>query len=154
MTPRELGRLNDTRWACRYRNVSVIKERYGVIIHVLHEVQNIGDADITVQAKGLVFAGMQLYVHCQLDCFCRILSTAYGVTETLQSSNIDISESVKLITGMITTMSEFREKSQHGLTFGKTLCSFVHCMTLQLLVLLGMTVSAKEQFVNHRTCTT
>ena len=29
---RELGRLSDTRWACRYMNIAVIDERYDVII--------------------------------------------------------------------------------------------------------------------------
>ena len=49
MIPREQG--SDTRWACRYKNVSVLEERLGVIIDVLNEVQHFGDAEVSVQVK-------------------------------------------------------------------------------------------------------
>jgi len=51
---KELGRLSDTRWFCRCQYVLVIKERFDVIADVLNEVQHLGDAEIYVQAKGLV----------------------------------------------------------------------------------------------------
>ena len=54
LSQRKIGKLSDTCWACRYRNVLVIKERFGVITDVLGEVQHLGDAEISVQAKGLV----------------------------------------------------------------------------------------------------
>ena len=50
---RELGRLSDTRWASRYRNLAVLDERIGIVIEVLHQVQETCDADIVVHARGL-----------------------------------------------------------------------------------------------------
>ena len=88
----------------------VIKERFGVIIDVLGEVQHLGDAKITVQAKGLVPQIQSCQFVANLCLFCRILSTMYGVSTALQSSTIDISESGRLITSMITSMSEFRDQ--------------------------------------------
>ena len=38
LSQREIGKLSDTRGACRYRNVLVIKEHFGVIVDVLGEV--------------------------------------------------------------------------------------------------------------------
>ena len=65
LSQREIGKLSDTRGACRYRNVLVIKEHFGVIVDVLGEVQHLGDAEISVQAKGLV----QQIQSCQLMSF-------------------------------------------------------------------------------------
>ena len=45
LIPTELGRLSD-------KNVSeLIKERLGIIIDVLSEVQHFGDAEVSVQVK-------------------------------------------------------------------------------------------------------
>ena len=38
--PRELGRLSDTRWTCRYRNIALLFDRLNVILDVLDHVQN------------------------------------------------------------------------------------------------------------------
>ena len=51
---RELGRLSDTRWTCRYRNISMLHERYDVILAVLDEVQNLNDAEIRTLSRGLL----------------------------------------------------------------------------------------------------
>lgn len=110
LVQRELGKLSDTRWACRYHNVLVIKERFGVIVDVLHEVQCLGDAEISVLAKGLELQVESCMFVANLILFCKILSTSYGVSEALQSSTIDICQSVNLITGMITSMSDLRQK--------------------------------------------
>ena len=105
LSQREIGRLSETRWACRYHNVLVIKERFGVIIDVPGEVQHLGDAEISVQAKGLVPQIQSCQFVANLCLFCRILSTMYGVSTALQSSTTDISESGRLITSIITSMS-------------------------------------------------
>ena len=107
---RELGRLSDTRWACRYRNVSVIKERFTVIIDVLNEVQHLGDAEIRVQAQGLARDVQSCKFVASLYVFCRILSISKSVSDVLQSSTINISASVKVISAMITSILELREK--------------------------------------------
>jgi len=47
---RELGRLSDTRWTCRYRNIAVLHEQYDVILAVLEEVQQLNDVAIRTRA--------------------------------------------------------------------------------------------------------
>ena len=94
LSQREIGRLSDTCWAC-----------HGVIIDMLGEVQHLGDAEISVQAKGLVQQIQSCQFVANLCLFCRILSTTYGVSMAQQSSTINISESGRLITSMITSMS-------------------------------------------------
>ena len=110
LSPREIGKLSDARWACSYRNVVVIKERFAVVVDVLYDVQiNVlasSDADIRVQAKGLVHQLLNFQFIAHLCLFCRILSETYVVSTTLQSSTIDISQSVKLITSMISLISD------------------------------------------------
>ena len=68
-----------------------------------------------MQAKGLVHQLLNYQFIAHLCLFCRILSETYVVSTTLQSSTIDISQSVKLITSMISSISDLREK-QSGCT--------------------------------------
>ena len=64
LSQREIGRLSDTCWACR-----------GVIIDMLGEVQHLGDAEISVQAKGLV----QQIQSCQFVAnLCLFLSDSFN----------------------------------------------------------------------------
>ena len=46
--------IHESRLVCHYRNVLYIKERFGVIVDVLDEAQNLGDPEIRVQAKYLI----------------------------------------------------------------------------------------------------
>ena len=52
-TVRELGRLSDTRWACRHQNDAVLLERLGTAIDVLEKVHEKNDSDVTVHAIGI-----------------------------------------------------------------------------------------------------
>lgn len=108
---RELGSLSDTRWACRYRNIAVIIERFDVIVTVLLTVQQLGDADIRVQGSGILKQVKNCQFVANLVIFNNILSKSNGVSEALQSSTINIAESDKLITGLMSAISDLREKS-------------------------------------------
>ena len=74
----------------------LIKERLGVIIDVLNEVEHVGDAEVSVHANGLVHAASsELSVHCQPDCFLPnfLNSLRCHDSEALQPQTIDMSES-------------------------------------------------------------
>lgn len=93
----------------------LIKERLGVIIDVLNEVQHFGNAEVSVQVKVDLVQQVQ---SCQFTAklivfaeFCQQPTVSVIDSEALQSQTIDISESVKLLTGMITSMSDLRENS-------------------------------------------
>jgi len=105
---RELGRLSDTRWACRYRNISMLDERYDVILAVLDEVQQLSDAEIRTQSRGLLHELRSYRFVANLKIFSKILSLSHGVNEALQSSTITIAESDRLITGLLTSLSDLR----------------------------------------------
>ena len=72
----------------------------------------IGDAEVSVQAKGLEqqVQGCQFIANL-IMFFAELCPQLMVSSEALQSQTIDISESVKLITGMITSMSDLRENS-------------------------------------------
>jgi hypothetical protein len=70
-----------------------LEEHLSVTVEVLNEVQHVGDAEVSVQAKG-----PKQQVQCSqfienLTAFCRILSTVNinSVRKALQSQSIDIS---------------------------------------------------------------
>jgi len=110
-TVHELGRLSDTRWACRHRNVSVLLERLGTVIDVLQKVQEKNDSDVTVHARGISAQVKTTHFVTCLVVFNRILCLTNGVNETLQSTDLTVAESDQLINSTITALTDLRE---HG----------------------------------------
>jgi hypothetical protein len=106
---RELGRLSDTRWACRYRNIAVIIERFDVIIDVLCESQELNDSEIRVQANGILEQLRNYRFVTNLVIFNRILTLSHGVSEALQSSTINIAECSVLIATLQSTLADLRD---------------------------------------------
>ena len=94
---RELGRLSDTRWACRYMNIAVIDERYDVIIAVLTKVsklRGVNDTEIRTIAVGILSDVRSFQFVANLVIFKKMLSLSQGVNETLQSSTLNVRCSV------------------------------------------------------------
>ena len=108
---RELGRLSDTRWACRYRNLAVLDERIGIVIEVLHQVQETCDADNVVHARGLLSQVQTVQFVACLKIFYRILSLFHGVSKTMQSSTLNIAQSETLIVSMVSALTDLRENA-------------------------------------------
>jgi len=109
LTVRELARLSDTRWACRYHNVAVVIERLDTVIDVLCEVQETSDSQTTVQARGLEVQVKTVHSVTCLVVFNRMLSLSNGVNETLQSTTLTIAESDQLINSTITALTDLHE---------------------------------------------
>ena len=106
---RELGRLSDTRWACRYMN----DERYDVIIAVLTEVsklRGVNDTEIRTIAVGILSDVRSFQFVANLVILKKILSLSHGVNETLQSSTLNVVQCGKAITGLMTSISDLRDK--------------------------------------------
>ena len=72
--PRELQRLNDTRWACRYSACNVILERLPAIFRVLRDIDDEESGDKAVEARGLL---LQIDMHfiVMLNIFNNLLCT-------------------------------------------------------------------------------
>jgi len=110
---RELGRLSDTRWACRYMNIAVIDERYDVIIAVLTKVsklRGVNDTEIRTIAVGILSDVRSYQLVANLIILKKILSLSHGVNETLQSSTLNVVQCGKAIAGLMTSISDLRHK--------------------------------------------
>lgn len=51
--PRELQKLSDTRWACRYKSCKTVLDRLAAIVSVLDEISEERNGHRSVDAKGL-----------------------------------------------------------------------------------------------------
>lgn len=110
---RELGRLSDTRWACRHQSISVIDERYGEIIVALKEISKLcgySNSEIRTLALGLLCDLQGYSFVANLVIFSQILSLSHGVNEALQSSTMNIAQCDKSITGLMKSIADLREK--------------------------------------------
>ncbi len=52
--PRDLQRLSDTRWACRYQACKNIKDRLPAVLRVLHDIDVENRGEHLVEAQGLL----------------------------------------------------------------------------------------------------
>lgn len=52
--PRELQRLSDTRWACRYVACRNVMDRLTAIMQVLEDISDEDNPDRAVEARGLL----------------------------------------------------------------------------------------------------
>ena len=82
---RELVRLSDTRWACRYIAVNTVCHTYDAILATLTEIADGDDAAKAVNAKGLLSQVKSFCFMLTLVTFDRILSCTKQLSDLLQS---------------------------------------------------------------------
>uniref|UniRef100_A0A673HRZ6 TTF-type domain-containing protein n=1 Tax=Sinocyclocheilus rhinocerous TaxID=307959 RepID=A0A673HRZ6_9TELE len=83
--PRELQRLSDTRWACRYISLRNTLDRLPSIKRVLQEVVEEHNGDRSVEAQGLL-AQLDLKFIVHLVTLCKIFGEARLLSDILQFS--------------------------------------------------------------------
>ena len=105
---RELVRLSDTRWACRYISVNTVCHTYDAILATLAEIADSDDAAKTVTAKGLLSQVKSFNFIKILAIFDRILSCTKQLSDLLQSQQCDLAKAVDLVSTTIETLEEFR----------------------------------------------
>jgi len=93
---RELGRLSDTRWTCRYRNIAMLHERYDVILAVLEEVQQLNDVAIRSQSRGLIHELRSYQFVTNLMIFNKILSLSHRHTALMKHCSHPLSTFVSM----------------------------------------------------------
>ncbi|KAF3837947.1 hypothetical protein F7725_009715, partial [Dissostichus mawsoni] len=102
--PRELQRLSDTRWACRYIACRNLMDRLTAVIRVLEEISDEPNPTRAVEARGLL---------CQID-----INVQKGPRDTkllsdmLQSSKIDLCKAIDLIETLRQTLEEYRNEGE------------------------------------------
>lgn len=108
--PRELQRLSDTRWACRYSACKTVMDRLPAILRVLHEIDLEKSGDRSVEARGLL-AQIDLTFVGNLSTFRKILGEIKLLSDVLQSPSLDLAKAVDLIHALQDTLDQYRSES-------------------------------------------
>uniref|UniRef100_A0A3P8QPS5 TTF-type domain-containing protein n=1 Tax=Astatotilapia calliptera TaxID=8154 RepID=A0A3P8QPS5_ASTCA len=108
--PRELQRLSDTRWACRYSACKTVMDRLPAILRVLHEIDLENSGDRSVEARGLL-AQIDLTFIGNLSTFRKILGEIKLLSDVLQSPSLDLAKAVDLIHALQDTLDQYRSES-------------------------------------------
>uniref|UniRef100_A0A3B5B968 DUF4371 domain-containing protein n=1 Tax=Stegastes partitus TaxID=144197 RepID=A0A3B5B968_9TELE len=129
--PRELPRLSDVRWACRFYACPNLMDRLPAVLRVLDEINGENNGDGRVEAHGLSgqidlsFVGL-------LVVFGRILRDAKFLSDMLPSASLDSARAVDLIEELQnnTEMKHFSESCGQKRTVIKTKSLSVFCPIL------------------------
>lgn len=108
--PREMQRLSDTRWACRYLACKTVKDRLPAIIKVLEEISQESNGERAVEARGLL-AQIDLKFVGLLVIFTQVFGDAKHLSDVLQSPQLNLSTAVALVDSLIETFNDYRQRS-------------------------------------------
>ncbi|XP_011408430.1 PREDICTED: zinc finger MYM-type protein 1-like [Amphimedon queenslandica] len=105
---RQMQRLSDTRWACRYAAVESVCSTYDLIFATIESIKDVDDKAKFVEANGILFQIRSLKFVFILAMFLLILSCTKRLSDELQCKDIVMAKAVELITATIQTINEFR----------------------------------------------
>lgn len=108
---RQLQRLSDTRWACRYFAIDAVCCTYDSIIATLEDVSKSNDGSKAVEAKGILYQVKSFKFILLLVIFSRILSFTKSLSDQLQSVTNDMARAADLVVATIETVEELRSNS-------------------------------------------
>lgn len=108
--PRELQRLSDTRWACRYQACRNLMDRLPAVLRVLHELDSENSGERSVDAQGLL-TQIDLTFIGLLVIFKKILGEAKLLSDMLQAPSLDLAKAVDLVEALQDTLQECRSDS-------------------------------------------
>ncbi len=107
---RELQRLSDTRWACRYMALHTIMDRLPAIKRVLQDIVQEHSGDRSVEARGLLAQIDLQFIVC-LVTLHKVFGEAKFLSDMLQSSSLDLSKAVDLVEALVQTLNDYRDES-------------------------------------------
>ena len=107
--PRELPRLSDTRWACRYAACRNLMDRLTAVIRVLDDISDEANPQRAVDARGLR-SQIDLNFIGLLAVFRKVLGEAKFLSEMLQSPNVDLTKAADLTETLRQTFEEYRKE--------------------------------------------
>ena len=108
--PRELQRLSDTRWACRYSACKNLLDRLPAALRVLHEIAGESSGERSVEARGLL-TQIDLTFIGTLVVIKKILGDAKCLSDMLQAPSLDLARAVDLIHALQDTLEDCRAGS-------------------------------------------
>ena len=101
---RQLQRLSDTRWACRFNAVDAVCSTYDSILATLQSIMDGNDKVKATEASGIFLQIHSFKFLLTLIIFWRILSCTKGLSDHLQSTKIDMSKAADLVTATLETL--------------------------------------------------
>lgn len=108
MTPKELGQMSDTRWACRYKTCDAVKTSYNAILEALDlEINEDRDRN-SVEAIGLLASLRQPSFIVYLFAMEEILRIIHILSMKLQEKDATVGNSISIINGVIKTFEDMR----------------------------------------------
>ncbi|XP_019718752.1 zinc finger MYM-type protein 1 isoform X1 [Hippocampus comes] len=123
--PRELQRLSDTRWACRFIALRNIMDRLPALKRVLQEIAE-EHGERSVEARGLLAQiNFEFTVH--LVVLRKVFGETKLLSDILQSLTLDISKAVDLVEALVKTLSDFRQESFFDDVWDEVLNVFGQC---------------------------
>uniref|UniRef100_A0A3B5QKP1 DUF4371 domain-containing protein n=1 Tax=Xiphophorus maculatus TaxID=8083 RepID=A0A3B5QKP1_XIPMA len=151
--PRELQRLIDVRWACRYLACRNVRDRLPAVLRLLLDISlenNSGDRK--VEAKGLL-AQIDFQFIALLVTFCKVLGDIKILSDMLQSSNLDLSKAVDLVGSLTDTLKSYRSEACFGELLRDTQ-ELVECCKISTLPLSKRQPKASSRFLDSLVMTT
>ena len=103
----ELQKLSDSRWACRHGTVSAICYTFDSLLSTLEEISDDPDQAKAVEAQGLLLQVKDFKFLVSLIIFDWILTCTKGLSDSLQSSQIDLGKAADLVLATESTLQDF-----------------------------------------------
>uniref|UniRef100_A0A672SDU0 HAT C-terminal dimerisation domain-containing protein n=1 Tax=Sinocyclocheilus grahami TaxID=75366 RepID=A0A672SDU0_SINGR len=108
--PRELQKLSDTRWACRYSACRNLTDRLPAVFRLLQEIVHDSSGDRSVEARGLL-AQLDLSFIGHLETFNKILGQSKFLPDMLQSPSVDLATAVNIVEALLDTLQQYRDEN-------------------------------------------
>ncbi|XP_040890423.1 zinc finger MYM-type protein 1-like isoform X2 [Toxotes jaculatrix] len=124
--PRELQRLSDTRWACRFIALRNIMDRLPALKRLLQEIAQERNGEKSVEARGLL-AQIDFEFTVHLVTLRKVFGETKLLSDMLQSSTLDISKAVDLVDALVKTLNDFRQESFFDDVWDEVLNVFEQC---------------------------
>ena len=105
---RQLQRLSDTRWACRYLALDVIASTFDSVLATLESIAECNDKAKAIEAIGLLHQVHSFkFVSC-LIIFLRIMGLTKALSDQLQKRDIDLAAAADLVVSTADTLRGMR----------------------------------------------
>ena len=114
---RQLQRLSDTRWACRYLSLDVISSTYDSVLATLESIADGDDKSKSIEAAGLLHQTNSFKFLSCLVIFHRLLGITKSLSDQLQSRDLDLHSAVELVISTKDTLISFRNDETWDHTF-------------------------------------
>ena len=108
--PRQLEKLSDTRWTCRYSSINAICYTFESLLMTLDVISNGSHHSKVIEARGLLHQVKQFKFLMNLIMFDRLLSCTNFLSQQLQNKRINLSKAADLVLATLETLEEFREE--------------------------------------------